>query len=88
MNDQKQPKYIKGWVKNEIRRLDQIKAAKKRGVRTSGRNKRHVRGIPGFDVGHRYPGVDKSSNFRLEMASVNRARYHVAKRMGLSSKYR
>lgn len=84
IDDPQQPSHVRGWIKQELCRLEQINAAREAGTRPPGGNQRHVRGIPGLDVGHRYPDIDLPENFRLEEAAMNRARPGIAKRLGLS----
>ena len=50
---------IKGWVKNEMRDKGE-----------SG----YWRSPPGFDVGHREPGINSPDNFRWENSDMNRSR--------------
>jgi hypothetical protein len=83
INDANQPSYVRGWVQQELNRLGQVKQAKESGTTPPGGNTRHVRGIPGLDVGHRFPGIDVPANFRLEEAAMNRARPGIAKRLGV-----
>lgn len=87
-DDPAQPRHVRGWVRQELNRIDAGKRARAAGLRPPGGSARNLRGIPGLDVGHRFPGLDLAANFRLEDASVNRARYHIAKRLGLSELYR
>lgn len=82
-NDPKQPAFVRGWVKQEINRIEQVNRAKSEGRLTPGGNKRHIRGIPGMDVGHRIPDIDVPDNFRLEEAAMNRSRPHIARRLGI-----
>jgi TolA-binding protein len=69
-NDPNQPRYIRGWLRQEIQLVEN-------GRRTTLRNPK------GMDVGHRFAGIDTIINFRLEDASVNRARPHIARRLGI-----
>jgi hypothetical protein len=84
LQDPNQPRFVKGWVRQEMRRLQQLNRFRPKGKRRF----RHLRGIPGFDVGHRLPGVHNPANFRLEHASTNRARPGISRRIGLFHKYR
>jgi hypothetical protein len=84
LQDPNQPRFIKGWVRQEMRRLQQLAKGGSPGKRRTAR----LRGIPGFDVGHRRPGIHQARNFRLENASTNRARPGIARRLGLFPKYR
>ena len=51
-------------------------------------NPSYFRGIPGYDVGHFIPGIDLPENYRLELSSVNRARPNIAKKTGVSNRWR
>lgn len=88
VDDPNQPGYVRGWVRQELNRIDQVQKAKAAGCQPPGRTSKRIKGIPGLDVGHRFPGLDLIENFRLEEASMNRRRYFVAKRLGISDKYR
>ncbi|MBI5668074.1 MAG: hypothetical protein HZC41_08700 [Chloroflexi bacterium] len=71
------------WLEQKLRRILRGKqAASKRGGGPGG-SRRRLRGIPGFDVGHRQPGVHDHRRFRLENASTNRARPGIARRLGI-----
>ena len=83
-DDPNQPGYVRGWVKQEVNRLDQVKLARSSGGQPPGGSPRALRGIPGLDVGHRIPGVELPSNFRLEDAFLNRGRPGRARRLGVS----
>jgi tetratricopeptide (TPR) repeat protein len=82
--DDNQPAYVRGWIKQELNRLERVGRSKETGNRPPGGNKRQIRGVPGLDVGHVYPDIDLPENFRLESASMNRARPGIAKRLGLT----
>lgn len=88
VEDSNQPSYVRGWVKQELNRLNQIARARRLGEPPPGGNRYQLRGVPGLDVGHAIPGWDHPINFRLELASMNRARPGTAKRLGLDHKYR
>ncbi|MCA9889620.1 MAG: hypothetical protein KC546_14675 [Anaerolineae bacterium] len=88
IDDPDQPRHVRGWVAQELNRLEQIRSARKNGQHPPGGSKRQVRGIPGIDVGHRYPDIDLAENFRLELASMNRARPQIAKRLGMDDRFR
>jgi len=83
-SDPSQPKYVRGWIKQELNRLKQVQRAKADGTTPPGGNKRHIHGIPGYDVGHHYPDIDLPENFRLELVSSNRARPGIARRLGIT----
>jgi hypothetical protein len=92
-DDPNEPRYVRGWIKQEMRRLDQIKQAKRekrvhvdaegRTFQGPGGDKRNIRGIPGLHVGHRYPDIDVPENYRLELPSMNSARPGIARRLGI-----
>jgi hypothetical protein len=84
LQDPNQPRFVKGWVRQELRRLQQLNRHRQKGKRRASR----VRGVPGFDVGHRLPGIHNAANFRLEHAATNRARPGIARRVGVFAKYR
>lgn len=84
LNDPTQPGYIRGWIRQELNRLKRVSQARKTGQRSPGGNKRRVRGVPGFDVGHQVPGLHDPANFRVEHASTNRARPGIARRIGIT----
>jgi|GEM_PF-1584260 len=84
VDDENQPSYVRGWIKQELNRIERTKQAEMTGDRPPGGNKRHLRGVPGLDVGHVYPDIDLPENFRLEEAAMNRARPGIARRLGLS----
>jgi hypothetical protein len=83
LDDLNQPGYIKGWIRQELNRLDRVSQARQTGQRLPGGSKRRLRGVPGFDVGHRVPGLHNPANFRVEHASTNRARPSIARRIGV-----
>jgi hypothetical protein len=88
VNDPKQPRHVRGWVQQELNRIDYIKRARAEGRTFPGRTSTDIKGIPGLDVGHRYPGLDIAENFHLEDASVNRRRPILARRMGIDHLFR
>lgn len=79
-----QPRFMRGWHKQEQRRLKNLQAQKTP-------HKQYLRGVPGYDVGHplgRVKGTKiplKSLNdprtFRTEMATQNRRRPTTAKKL-------
>jgi hypothetical protein len=81
LDDPKAPKYVRGWIKQELNRISPYSHNKRK------RNGINMRGIPGFDVGHKYPQIDLSSTFRLEYITMNRSKPHKAKRRGLPPSY-
>lgn len=87
-NDPKQPRHVRGWVRQEINRINQVDRAISEGRRPPGRASRQIKGIPGYDVGHRFPGLDLPANFRLEDRATNRRRPIIARRLGIDHLYR
>jgi len=79
---------IRGWIKQEVNRMERARQARVGGYQPPGGNPRRMRIPPGVDAGHRIPGLDKPENLRFELASMNRARWHLAKRLGVEHKYR
>lgn len=59
LSDFNTPSFIKGWIQQEMNQ------------RGDGG---YWRSPPGFDVGHRIPGLDDAGNFRWEEAAMNRSR--------------
>lgn len=66
---------VKGWIRNQRRRVLRGDA-------------NYMRMPPGYDAGHRIPGVETAANLRLEDIWINRSRYHRAIRLGLEERYR
>ncbi len=87
-DDPNQPRHVRGWVRQEINRIEQVKRAGAEGRRPPGRASRQIKGIPGYDVGHRFPGLDLPENFRLEDRAINRRRPIIARRLGIDHLYR
>lgn len=87
LNDLNQPAFVRGWVQNQLKRLERIQRAQQSGRRAPGGNKRYLKGIPGFDVGHSNPLIDDAATFRVENASTNRARPGLARRLKLGKRY-
>lgn len=86
-DDPKQNSDIRGWVKQEINRLEQIARAKEAGRKPPGGSPDRIRAHPSYDAGHRIPGIHRPENLRPELISMNRARPGIARRMGIT-KYR
>ena len=82
------PKYVKGkfhMKRNEVENSKRINSSGLQAKKKEGKNSRsRIRGIPGLDVGHRYPNVDLPSTFKLEDSWMNRSRPGRARRRGLS----
>jgi hypothetical protein len=57
LSDPKVGKDIKGWIIQEKNRVG---------------NSRYWRSPPGYDVGHKEPGIDKANNLHWEYSSMNR----------------
>jgi len=78
---------IKGWIRNELRRmrLGQADSIRMPGISgTEGRNSI----VPSFDAGHRIHDVHHWSNLRFEDVWLNRSRYHRATRLGIQDRVR
>jgi hypothetical protein len=92
LNDPYQPGYVRGWVKQEINRIENRTTAIAEGRRPPGGGTkntwRRIRAIPGLDTGHRYPGLDLPETFRQEERWMNRRRFIVAKKLGIEDTYR
>lgn len=88
VDDPLQPRHVRGWIKQELNRIEAVKRAEAAGLQPPGRASSHIKGIPGLDVGHRYPGLDFLENFRLEDVWVNRHRPTIAKRLGIFHLFR
>jgi hypothetical protein len=52
-------KHIKGWIQQELNRIG-----------SSG----YLHSPPGYDVGHKIPGIDQPWNFQWESSSMNRSK--------------
>lgn len=98
-DDPKAPKHVREWIKQEQKRIwniQKLKATKKlkEAVQNAKKSEQtlrksdEIKGVPGYDVGHRFPQVDLASTFRLEIAADNRGRPGRAKRLGLSESHR
>ena len=90
LSDPNQPQHVRGWISQELNRLGRIQKAQRQGRRAPGGSGRHLRGVPGLDVGHKLGRHDQHhpKNFRLEDARFNRARPGLSRRLGLFQKYR
>ena len=88
--DPNQPGYVRGWIRQELNRLQRIQQAQQLGYRAPGGSARYLRGVPGLDVGHKLGRHDQHhpALFRLEDARFNRARPGLSRRLGLFYKYR
>lgn len=84
VTDPNEPRFVRGWIQQELNRLEARQSAQRSGLRPPGGGNQ-IRGIPGYDVGHRIPGIDLPENFRLENRSVNRARPGIARRLGIEN---
>jgi hypothetical protein len=89
-DDLNQPRHVRGWIRQERKRLERIERAQQIGRRGPGGSKRYLRGVPGLDVGHKLGKHNQPdpANFRLEDARFNRARPGLSRRVGLFHKYR
>jgi hypothetical protein len=87
----KQGRAIRGWLKQEANRQRAIKRSFKRGTRPPGGSRR-IRNPRGYDAGHRIRGIHAAENLRPELASMNRARPGIArrleKRLGIKIRHR
>ena len=81
------PKDIKGWIRNEQRRVQRNREAYREGRPVRHRNS-SMRMPNGLDAGHRIPEIDTPANLRFEPSSINRTRYHRARRLGLDDRFR
>lgn len=75
---------IKGWIKNEIRR---IRLGQSERIRMPGICRMTPR-IPDLAAGHRIHDVHHWSNLRFEDVWLNNTRYHRARNLGISDRYR
>lgn len=75
---------IKGWIRNEIRRmkLGQSNRIRMPGITTNNPY------VPDLDAGHRIHDVHHWSNLRFEDVWLNRTRYHRAYQLGLADRFR
>ena len=53
LTDPQQPRYVQGWIRHQLHRLARVERAQQQGRRPPGGSARHLRGIPGMDVGHK-----------------------------------
>lgn len=90
LTDDRQPQHVRGWIQQELNRLAQVQRAEQAGQRAPGGSARHLRGVPGLDVGHKLGKHNQHDprNFRLEDARFNRARPGLSRGLGLFQKYR
>lgn len=75
---------IKGWIRNEMRRIQLGQADR---IRMPGICEMSPH-VPDFDAGHRIHDVHHWSNLRFEDVWLNRTRYQRALDLGLSDRYR
>lgn len=83
-DDLNQPNFVRGWIRQELNRLERVSQAHKQGRRPPGGSRYRLYGVKGFDVGHRIPGLHDPANFRVEHATTNRARPGIARRAGIT----
>jgi hypothetical protein len=81
LKDPNQPRHVRGWVQQELNRLERIRQARLAKKDLPGGDPRRLKGVPGYDVGHRIPGEHDHKKFKLEHASTNRARPGIARRL-------
>lgn len=86
---------IKGWIRNELRRIQNLETARADPVRrqmivdSHGHlNSLSIRMPYGYDAGHRNHSVDHWANLRFEDIYLNRSRYSRALRMGIHERNR
>jgi hypothetical protein len=84
LDDPRVGRDIKGWIRNEMRRVQTGQATRMRMPGIS----RASPYVPTMDAGHRIHDVHHWSNLRFEDVKINRARYHHALRLGLSDRIR
>lgn len=86
LNDPNTPKHIKGWIRQEKNRLENIRSGN--GYMPPGGSQRALHMPPGMHAGHRIPGWDTAANLRLEDGSMNIHRVVVARRIGIFDRIR
>lgn len=87
--DPGQPRFVKGWIAQELRRLLNVQRALAFGYRPPGGSRYLLRGVPGFDTGHLPQNRTNDWRlFRLENAATNRARPGISRRLGLFNRFR
>jgi hypothetical protein len=84
LNDPMQPTYLRGWVRQELNRLERIRVARREGKPyTTAEGKEHIgpggsksrmKTHPSYDAGHKTPGVHDPDNLHPENRDMNRAR--------------
>lgn len=85
LNDPNTPRHIKGWIRQEMNRLENIDSGN--GYMAPG-GSRYLRMPPGMHAGHRIPGWDTAANLRLEDGWMNMHRVVVARRVGIFDRIR
>ena len=83
LNDPLISRDIRGWVQQELNRLDQVDRAIAEGRTPPGGNRRFMRMPPGLDAGHRNININTAANLRFEDAWQNRRRPFVARELGI-----
>ena len=87
--DPDQPRFVKGWIVQELRRLQNVQRALAGGYRPPGGSRANLRGVPGYDTGHLPQNrANDWRLFRLENAATNRARPGISRRLGLFNRFR
>ncbi len=84
LDDPKISRDIKGWIRNELRRINSGQSNR---IRMPGVSRRNPY-VGDYDAGHRIHDVHHWSNLRFEDVWLNRSRYHRSIRMGLSDRVR
>lgn len=88
LNDPNLGRDVRGWIKQELNRLDRVQAAQATGLRPPGGNQHNLRMPPGFNAGHRQLGINRPSNLVLQNAAINKARPGIARGLGLFDIFR
>lgn len=81
-------RHIKGWIRNELRRVENLRRARAEGRPVEHPYSVNIRMPPGLDAGHAVWGLDTAGNLRFEGIYENRSRYHRARRLGIEDRIR
>lgn len=73
-NDPNTPEFVKGWIQQELNRIEQIREARSQGLRPPGGSPNYIKVPPGFNVSHKFPNLDMAESFSLEHGSPNKSR--------------
>lgn len=77
--DPKASRSMRGWIRHQLRQQDRIRRAIQMGRRPPGGSRYRIKNPPGYDAGHRIPR--NHNTLRPELASMNRARPGIARRI-------